>query len=71
MDPLLISVNLATLHEHDNLQSMANLKYIDVFVRGGSQDRTVSPFFQRMIARALSVEQVNVTYSEKKGADHW
>jgi hypothetical protein len=71
MDPALLSVMLATIHEHDNLQSAVNLREHDVLVRTGGQDLTVSPFFQRQIARALAAVGVNITYSEKAGADHW
>ena len=65
MDPLLIAVHLATIHEHDNTQTAGNLKYRPLFVRASSEDRTVNPFFQRMIARVFASHQVNVTYSEK------
>ena len=71
MDPLLIAVHLAALHEHDNMQTSGNLKGQHVLVRAGSEDRTVNPFFQRAIARVLEAQQANVTYSEKPGADHW
>eukprot|EP01041_Mallomonas_annulata_P003130 gene3130-6156_t len=71
MDPLLIAIHMAMIHEYDNAQSISNLKGLDVLVRSGSADRTVNPYFQRLIARILSAEGFNVTYSEKSGADHW
>lgn len=71
MDPLLTAIHWAVLHEHDNQQTAGNLKYFDVFVRAGAEDRTVNPFFQRMIARFLQANQANVVLSEKGGADHW
>ena len=71
MDPLLLAIHLATIHEHDNLQLVDNLKGKNAFVRAGSADRTVNAFFQRQIFRVLTAEGVNATYSEKAGADHW
>ena len=71
MDPHLLAIHLSTIHEHDNTQSASNLKHMDLLVRSGSADRTVNPYFQRLIARVFAAEGVNVTYSEKEGADHW
>ena len=66
-----VAIHLATIQEHDNLQLADNLRGKNAFIRAGGADRTVSPFFQRQIARVLSAEGVNLTYSEKAGADHW
>ena len=47
------------------------LQGISVLARIGSNDRTVHPFFVRRMVRVLRSWDVNVSYTELPGKEHW
>ncbi|XP_038066251.1 uncharacterized secreted protein ARB_06907-like [Patiria miniata] len=70
-DPAIKAIMEACVAENDADKHASNLKGIPVLARIGAQDRTVHPYFVRRMVRLLKEADVNTTYSEIAGKEHW
>ncbi|KAK3790655.1 hypothetical protein RRG08_048780 [Elysia crispata] len=71
VDPSLKSIMEACVAENDVDKHSSNLRGIPVLARIGGNDRTVHPLYVRRMLRLLKVAEVDVTYSELPGLEHW
>ena len=53
------------------LKMIIMLQGISVLARIGGNDRTVHPFFVRRMVRVLRSWDVNISYTELPGKEHW
>ncbi|GFO46042.1 afadin-and alpha-actinin-binding protein [Plakobranchus ocellatus] len=70
-DPSLKAIMEACVAENDVDKHLSNLKGIPVLARIGENDRTVHPYFVRRMVRLFRAADVDVTYSEIPGQEHW
>ncbi|KAK7493419.1 hypothetical protein BaRGS_00015319, partial [Batillaria attramentaria] len=70
-DPAVKAVMEACIAENDADRHVSNLWKIPVLCRIGGNDRTVHPFFSRRMYRLLEEENIDVTYTELEGLEHW
>ncbi|XP_012559712.2 uncharacterized protein LOC100209092 isoform X1 [Hydra vulgaris] len=71
IDPAIKLVQEACINENHADKHASNLKGIYVMIRVGADDKTVHPYFSRRMFRLLKANNVNVTYNEIKGKEHW
>ncbi|XP_033104012.1 uncharacterized secreted protein ARB_06907-like [Anneissia japonica] len=71
VDPATKAILEACIAENEADRHVSNLQGIPVLGRIGANDRTVHPFFLRRMYRRLKEENVNVTYKELPGKEHW